>query len=400
MKICHWSMLNGSGMHAVAKSMVQGEIALGVDARLLDPFDATQLGWDDVLDADVHVNHTHIPDRIGTVAFHKAVTKPHRFVFPIHGTPELVFEGSVEDAKANGYGAGMSYAHHQRGMQIADAIVAFVPRHRDFYDLATDKHTIVDQVPMGIDTAFWGGSTVAGKYAGSPSFITAENQHAFKWCIDLVRVWPWVRAELDEAILHAVNIPGGMLRFVDVLAARCGSNHGSYIGAWSYDHENLRNIFRQCDYYISPVRYGDFNRACLEAKAAGCKVISFPSNPYADFWIPEGDQRTWAKALIRIGKGEAAARPDALPVPTLADMAHAMIGIYERVLDRPRTNFALGGLLPDALDATLIEALQSVRPTVKPTTPRPVTPMPADVTPAVEVRTGIHLMPDASEGVA
>lgn len=363
MKIAHWCMNNLSGMHAVAESMARAELALGVESRWLDPFeyekDPNASEW--ALDADVHVGHTHIPDRFHGKSFKQSLTKPWRCVFAVHGTPELIFEQSVESARTNGYGSGRSYAGHQIGMQNADAIVCFVPRHRDLYDLATDKHTIVDLVPMGIDTAFWNGGVTKGKYVGEPSFFNCENAEPFKWAAEIVRVWPWIYQGLGEnAALHIANIPTDVLRFIDALALRNGSLQGAYIGSWSYDHENLRNILKSVDYYVSTVRYGDFNRISLEAGAAGVPVISYCGNEYADYWMPEGDQRTVAKALIAIGKGDVAPRADKLPIPTERQMAEATISVYERVLNRVPTNFALGEVLPDALTLEMQDAFLSI----------------------------------------
>lgn len=348
MRVVHWTMLNSSGMHRVAEAMARSELALGIDTLLLDPFDPKQFRWDEALSADIHVSHTHIPERIGAHSFRKSCTKPYKWVFPVHGTPELVFESTIDDARLNGYGSGTSYAHHLIGMQEADAVITHWPRHQALYQLATDKHTIVDCVPMGVDHNFWANGTSAAKYDGSPSFYNCDNQYPFKWGIEIIRCWPWVRTELEQAVLHINNIPGAIQRFVDILAVRTGALRGAYIGTWSYDAANLRNILKSIDYYVSPVRYGDFNRISMEAGAVGAKVISFPGNDYADYWIPFGDQRDTAKALIQIGRGEMEPR-HRLPVPTEQDMAQAMATVYERVLDRPQTNFALGGI-PDALD--------------------------------------------------
>lgn len=383
MRTVHWSLLNTSGMHAVAASMARAELTLGVESKCLDPFDATQTDWEWALDADVHISHTHIPDQFKGKSFRRQCTKPYRWVFPVHGTPELVFEMSVKDAETNGYNTGTSYAQHQIGMQTADAIFAFVPRHRDLYDLATDKHTIVDLIPMGIDVPFWQGGTNLGKYAGNPSFFTCENQYPFKWGVELLRTWPWVRAELDDAYLHVTHVPTHVLQILNVMTARYGSLYGAIVGSWSYDHLNLRNIFKQIDYYVSPVRYGDFNRLSLEAGVAGARVISYPGNEYADYWMTEGDQRRTAKDLIAIGRGDVAPR-EKTPIPTERQMAEAAINVYERILDRPRTLWALGQALPDALDRALIDAqLSATGPGLNEATP--AGPRPAALT-ASEVR--------------
>ena len=358
MKIAHWSMLNESGMHHVAASMARAELLLGVEARLLDPFDVDQSLWEWALDADLHVSHTHIPERIGGLSFRKSCTKPFRWAFPVHGTPEHVFESSVIDAQNNGYNTGTSYAQHQRGMQCADAVITFWPRHQALYQLATDKHTIVDCLPMGVDREFWAGGTCVGKYAGNPSFLNCESQYPFKWGVYLIRMWPWIREELEEAVLHVKNIPSGTQRFVDMLGARYGSIYGAVYGSWRYGPSDLRNIYKSFDYYISPVRYGDFNRVSMEAGAAGLPVISYPGNEYADFWMHEGDDRMTARDLIAIGKGDVEPRQK-LPVPSLTDMGQAAINVYERVLDRAPTQWALGGI-PDPLPEPVRDALLEV----------------------------------------
>jgi hypothetical protein len=76
------------------------------------------------------------------------------------------------------------------------------------------------------------------------------------------------------------------------------------------------------------VRYGDFNRICLEANASGAKTISYYGNPYSDFWIPEGDQRVIADYLIKILDGEVAPRKKT-SVPDISETANEMIKIYE-----------------------------------------------------------------------
>ncbi len=345
--------------------MARAELAMGVEARCLDPFDPAQKFWDWALDADVHIGHTHIPDIFNGKSFRKSCTKPFKWVFPVHGTPEIVFESSVKDAEQNGYNTGTSFAHHQISMQNADAIVTFWSRHQALYKLATDKHTIVDLIPMGLDVEFWKGGASQGKYLGKPSFLSCENQYPFKWSVEIIRLWPWVRAELDEAYLHATNLPGTLQRFVDVLAARYGSLYGGIYGSWNYDPTNLRNILKQIDFYISPVRYGDHNRMSLEAAAAGAKVISFEGNEYADFWMREGDQRRIAHDIIAIGKGDVEPRADKKPVPTEREMAEAAVNVYERILDRPKTLFGPGVEIPDAIPAIIREAIrESTEPAV------------------------------------
>ncbi len=85
------------------------------------------------------------------------------------------------------------------------------------------------------------------------------------------------------------------------------------------------------DYYIGLVRYGDFNRLCLEANACGARSISYRGNPYSDFWIAEGDQRVMADELVEILNGNVEPRKKEV-VPDISETALAMQKIYEGLL--------------------------------------------------------------------
>jgi hypothetical protein len=69
----------------------------------------------------------------------------------------------------------------------------------------------------------------------------------------------------------------------------------------------------------------------MQANAAGAQTISYPGNPYSDFWVAEGDQRGIAKELVEIFKGDRAPR-DKTPVPDLSETVTAMRAVYEGVL--------------------------------------------------------------------
>jgi len=109
------------------------------------------------------------------------------------------------------------------------------------------------------------------------------------------------------------------------------SAYRSHISSIMYSQRDLANAFASVDYYIGLVRYGDYNRICLEAKAAGCPVISYRGNDYADYWIDEGDQRIMAAQLTMILRGEVEPRQTA-GVPDIAETALALSMIYARLL--------------------------------------------------------------------
>lgn len=373
-KTVHWVSPNNSGMHHVAASMARAELAIGVEARVLDPHDASESGWELALEADVHINHTHLPDTIGGKSFKRSSLKPLTTVFVHHGTPEVIFDIAVKESEGNPYNAGTGMAQHFRLMQESDATVCFVPRHRDLLDLMTDKATKIDCVPMGMDAAFWSGGINQGRYTGKPSFYNCENAYPFKWAVDFLRVWRWVWDEIPGATLHVTHLPTNTLEQVKMMTSRSGAVYGTVAGSWKYDAMNLRNIFTQVDFYLSTVRYGDFNRMSMEAGSSGLKVISYLGNPYADYHIREGDIRESVKDLIAIGKGEVAPR-DKTPIPSERDMAEAMVNVYERILDRPRTLWAPGVELADALPESARDALLSASGPgfgeAAPTAPRP-----------------------------
>ena len=318
-------MHNGSGMANVARSCVEGEKKLGIDSVLANTFDESL--WGNTLDADVHVSHTHIP-RLAKARF----TKKPKIVGVFHGTPEHVFQGSVEVAENGRYAPSNSFMIMQHDLQRSDARVTFWPRHQAIYQQMVDWGTTVHCVPLGVERKFWEAGVSRGKYQGKPSVWTGENAHYIKWPLDLFLLWPWVAAELPEVQLHACYLPWDVHRFFFPLAYRTGAYYTAHIGPWTYPHEELRHIFKSIDFFIGLVRYGDFNRIALEANATkGPKTISYAGNPYSDFWLPEGDQRVVAKELLRILRGEVKPRAKT-EVPDLEETSRAMQAIYKSIL--------------------------------------------------------------------
>ena len=323
MKVCHWSMLNKSGMHRVAESIVKAEQALGIDSHLIDVYTLPEIAND----ADVHVSHTHFPD-----AMRSRVTKPLKLVWIGHGTPDHVFQSAVEEGQHKGYGHADGWMLCNNWLRTADAIVTFWPRHQAIWKSLCDKNTKVHCIPLGVDKSFWKPIPTRGKYAGSPSVFTAENCHFIKWPYDLFVAWPWVYPRVKgEARLHATYLPNDQHRWFFPLVNRNGCSYGSHISHMAFDHENLRNAFCSVDYFIGLVRYGDFNRLCLEANACGARSISYRGNPYSDFWIAEGDQRVMADELVEILNGNIEPRKKET-VPDISDTAKAMIEIYGGLL--------------------------------------------------------------------
>jgi len=138
-------------------------------------------------------------------------------------------------------------------------------------------------------------------------------------------------AQVPAARLHLAYIPRDQHRWWFPWMHANGCAFKSYISGGALSWPDLRNAFQSTDYYLGLVRYGDFDRVCLEARAAGAKVISWAGNPYAHYWLHEGDQRDQARELAAILKGEIDPR-DVKDVPHRKDMAEAMIEIYQRVI--------------------------------------------------------------------
>lgn len=323
MKVAHWVLFNKSGMYRVAESMVAAEKAIGLDSHLID----VKTLPDSMADCDVHVNHTHFQDLM-----RKKLTKPLKLVWVGHGTPEHVFTSAVAECEKGGYGHGDGMMLLQHNLRQSDARVTFWPRHQAIYQSLCDKSAIVDCIPLGVDKNFWKPVPSNGKYAGTPSLFTAENCHTIKWPLDLLILWPWVYPQLPgDARLHVTYLPNDKHRYFFPLVNRNGASYASFITGRTFSHEELRNAFVSTDHMIGLVRYGDFNRLCLEAAACGNKVISYRGNPYATYWLTEGDQRIMADELrdILLGKTEPR-KPD--PVPDHVDTAKAMKAIYERIL--------------------------------------------------------------------
>lgn len=344
-KVVHWTQYNGSGMNAVAVTMAEAERKLGLDSIVLNSF--ADKDWSETFDADVHVSHTWFPETYNGKSLRRQFSKPFKLVWLGHGTPEHVFYETVIEAKYRGYGHGDPLMLYLYWLQHADARVTFWPRHKALLDTMVDKGTVVDCLPMGIDTAFWSGGKNLGREPGNPSVWSSENPHQIKWPLDLVLLWPLVYPHLDGAHLHLNYLVSDMHRQFAPLIARNGAGYGMRWSALTWKPDALRNILNGVDYFIGLVKYGDFNRLALEANCAGAKTISYRGNPYSDFWLPEGDQRDAAAELVRVLKGEVEPRKKD-PVPDASETARAMRAIYERILDAP-AEILVPGSLPTPL---------------------------------------------------
>jgi hypothetical protein len=326
MRIAHWSLTNGSGLHRVAESAVESEKKLGLDSVLANPNDSSEADWEATYDADVHVVHAHFPEVVK-----RRITKKLRIAWVSHGTPDHVFQSSVEAGTMGGYGHMDAVQNMQHWLKTADARITFWPRHQWILQQMVDKGTKVHLAPLGVDREFWAGGVTRGKYAGAPSVLSAENAHYIKWPYDLGTIWPTIASELDEATLHLLYLPRDMHRWFFPWFNAIGTSWRAHISSMTQDHATLRDTLKSVDFYCGLVRYGDFNHMSMQVSAAGgAKLISYRGNPYADFWITEGDQREMAKELIAILKGEVTPR-EKTAVPDLADTAAAFKAIYEEI---------------------------------------------------------------------
>ncbi len=314
-------------MYHVAETLHQAERKLGLDTHLIDIDHITESQWEQYADADIHVPHTNFP-----LGIRKLVKTP-KIVFLSHGTPEHIFNMAIQEGK-QGYGHGDHLMIWMHGMQTADAICTFWPRHQWIMKQLCDKHTEVHLLPLGIDKEFWAKGTTKGKYMGKPSVLSCENGHIIKWPLDLFTMWPLIYEQLPEACLHVNYVPQDQHRWWFPLVNRNGASYGAHLSALKYVQSELRHVLASVDYYCNLVKYGDFNRIGLEASTAGAKIISYQGNPYADFWIHEGDQRFQADELLGILRGETQPRADKETIHTHIEMAEAMVKIYEKVLDK------------------------------------------------------------------
>lgn len=322
MKISHWSLSNGSGLNRVAHNICDTEKELGLDSvfiatdKLKDgKVDKTE--WESGMDADVHVVHSTLPDELKD-------TKA-KIVFVAHGTPEVCFQTASEGRTTGAWGL----SHYW--LKTADVIVTFWPRHQYVWKSMTNKNTIVECIPMGVNKEFWKPVESRGKYDGTPSVMVSENSHQIKWCYDMALAWPEVSRIVNAARLHIYYLPANQLAAFFPLFYSNGLVYSSYINAIRLGAEDLRNAFVSVDYYLSPVMYGDFNAVCLEAKASGCKLISYTGNLYADYWISSMDQRVIASELIEIFKGNIEPRADAKNVEDIKVTAESMLKTYESI---------------------------------------------------------------------
>lgn len=330
MKVAHYTAYNASGMNRVAESCVKAEREIGVDSHLLNIHQSND--WSVAHDADIHVAHTHFPDTHNGKSFRRMLTKPAKIVTVFHGTPEFVMRDTIGQGRhgaRHGMGDGIMMMLYWLG--AADARVTFWPRHQAIYQTLVDKGTEVHCVPLGVDHDFWKKGERTNEFPGAPSLWTGENPHVIKDPLDLILLWPWVYPQLDNASLHVCYLAENLHRYFAPIIDRNAAGYGMHWSAFTFAHNRLRSVFKSIDYFIGLVRYGDHNRLSLEANAAGATTISYRGNPYSDFWITEGDQRSMAFELLQILRGDVAPREKS-PVPDSKDTAAAMLAIYESTL--------------------------------------------------------------------
>lgn len=320
MKIVHWTLKNESGLHRMAEELSAHEKSTGQNSLCLDGDNPAEIPQG--LDADIHVIHGHLPDA--------ADTPGARTVFVAHGTPENGFISSINDS-AGGHGAPDAFMSALYRLQTSDAVVTFWPRHQAILESMMDKGRTVACIPMGIDLAKWQRRPSRGKWAGAPSLLSAENCHPIKWPLDLFIAMAWAMQRIRTLRLHCFHVPLDQQRWWSALTFRNGTAYRSFMAASTLNPEGLVNAFGSVDYYIGLVRYGDFNRIGLEAAAAGCPVIAYRGNDFADYWIDEGDQRVIAEQLVMILQGDIPKR-EIRAVPDISETAEAMAAIYERLI--------------------------------------------------------------------
>lgn len=328
MKVVHWTLSNTSGLNRMATQISEAECSLGIDSvvaytdgggGISSPGLYKVLPMAEALEADIHVMHSWVPPE----------AKGKR-VFFAHGTPEHCFHLAVQQGEKEGYTAGDALMLSYYNIDNMEITVTFWPRHAYIWQTFNPK-AHVRVIPMGVKTSQWHKVDSRGKYAGDPSVFMAENCHNIKWPLDIILAWPYIMKRNLGATLHIHYIPHNLHRYFYPLIFQNGTSFKSFTSGTYFPVEELRNAFVSVDYYLSLVRYGDFNTICMEAKACETKVISYRGNPYADYWITEGDQRTMAEELLQIFRGEAIARqPDI--IPSIQDTAEAMKKIYEEVL--------------------------------------------------------------------
>lgn len=327
MKVVHFTLSNGSGLNRVSTNLCLAEKMLGLDSvisytdkpemRIVpeQPEHMAVIPQKEALVADIHVCHSHLPD--------DCVGKS---VFIPHGTPEHCFTGAIEQYHASGYTAGDAFMLSKYRIDHCDATVTFWPRHAYIWGSLNPKAKI-HVIPMGVDLDHWKPVPTKGKWSGTPSLFTCENSHAIKWPLDIILAFPIV-AKATKAILHTHYIPMDQHRWWFPLMQANGTSYRSYSSGMYFDADTLRNAFASVDYYINPVRYGDFNSVGIEAAASGAKIISYRGNPYAHYWLTEGDQRTMAQEMIDIFEGKTPPR-EIQKIASVHQMAQEMKKIYE-----------------------------------------------------------------------
>lgn len=328
MKIRHWVVQDSSGMSHLALAVAEGERRLGHDVDLVDATSQSSCRDPRHVDADVHCVHSQCG--LADLAYIRDLMgRAPRVVFYSHGIPEDTLTLSVNDVLLKERpGVEDIWGLTRYWLARADAFVVFNARQQALFQ---SMGRVVDCVPFGVDTEFWAdGPRQVPRLKGAPAVWTGENQSRTKWALDAILAWPFVVAQVPEAHLHAHYIPFELHRWFVDIANTNGASYSATITPKYWNHPSLRELWRGCDFLWATTRYGDPTCLSQQAEASGLKVISYAGNPYASYWVPEGDQRVLAEHVVAIVRGEVAPR-DKTPIPTLDAMARETVKVYERV---------------------------------------------------------------------
>jgi len=328
MRVVHHSTLveAGSGMMMQVIDQVRAERRAGLDSGVVctDPkneaggakvADVTFQGWKWMLEnpeETVHVIHSHPPRLLSTLK--------HRVVF-LHGTPEHCAIRQMWPQNQ-----GIPFTTSVNLIQLCEAAVTLIPRHKQFWELFDAGAGKVHAVHGGVDIAdrfrpVWAFPEEEQKatfeaapgdvqpklffaFSARPAVLVAESYYEIKMPLAAALSVRYVVKKHPLARLEFFNVKnhGGITDFWTRVAMP-KSLLDAYVDAFAGRVPNIERYYRGAHVYLAMTLGGDMSRGGAEAMACGTPTISLSSGKWSydgGNWTAENNPEDIAEKIAQI----------------------------------------------------------------------------------------------------
>lgn len=292
MRLAHIAVIapHRTGLYGTARDIVKAEIALGADARMIDPYrprvgklDGVPIdGHQWACNADVWISHS------GTFPHLAPQGKP--VVHVMHGRPYSSFLLGM-------LGKTMPYEYLQRQVTDKDyrAFVTLWPEFVPYWRMLIPAERL-HYVPAPVDLGEWtpdgpDGYNFGGK-RGEVNVVIADQWREDRNPHEVIHAFSVYAERVKNAKLHIYGAPVKNKGFVSILKplARRG-----VLGEVRGFVSGLPHVYRAADVMLTPHRIA--TRTVREALACGCQVVMAPGHDYTPYTADPVDIEAFAHQI-------------------------------------------------------------------------------------------------------